>query len=156
MKKTKTPRSKQELIDALEHVSFEMNRYLYTAHFKSIGRPLDQIVAESCLLHSRNIGEFFFQKATRDDDVTIDDYYNELILKDELQIEIDKWKPKWDNYKERINKKLSHLTFLRVNSLPMNMQEKNDLYFDILIKLFEKNLPTDFREKWNLGKSIAL
>lgn len=146
---------KQQLIDAIEHISFEMNRYLYTARPISLPGRYREIVAESCLLHSRNVGEFFFE-AAKNDDIRIDHYYNELISKDQLKIEIDKSKSKWKGYKKQINKKLSHLTFSRVNSTPMNMQEKNDINFDYLIKLFKNNLPIEFIEKWNRGKSFSM
>lgn len=157
MKNLKTAKSKQELIDAIEHVSFEMNRYLYTAHpsFQLPGR-YREVVAESCLLHSRNIGEFFFDEAKNIDDIRIDHYYNELISKDELTNEIEKSKSNWDIYKKRVNKSLSHLTYSRVNSSRVNMGEKNTFNFDALIELFDKNLPTDFRGNWNRGKSIAV
>ncbi len=145
---------KQQLIDAVEHISFEMNRYLCTAHPTSLPKPYGEAVREACLLHSRNIGEFFFDRATQDD-IRISHYYDVLISKDELKDEIEKSKSKWADYKMRLNKKLGHLTFSRVNTMPINMQEKNVLNFDVLIKLFEKNLPIHFREKWERGKTIG-
>ncbi len=150
-------KSKQEIIDAVEHISFEMNRYLYTANpaFLLPGR-YREVVAESCLLHSRNIGEFFFDNAREIDDIRIDHYYDELISKDELANEIDKSKSNWNIYKTRVNKSLSHLTYSRGNSSRVNMGEKNTFNFDTLIELFDKNLPTDFREKWNRGKSFSM
>lgn len=140
----------------MEHISFEMNRYLYTTKPIRLPGRYNEIVAESCLLHSRNIGEFFFEKANpRYDDIRFEHYHNELISTEELQTEINKLKSKWRSYKPRVNTKLSHLTFDRVNSKPMNVQEKNDLNFDTLIDLFEKNLPIDFRAKWDKGKSFS-
>jgi hypothetical protein len=149
--------SKQQLIDTVEHISFEMNRYLYTAHpIVSLPGRYGEAVAESCLLHSRAIGEFFFEEEKNKDDVRISHYYDELISKKELQDEIEKSKSKWADYKKRINKKMGHLTFTRVNTVPMHMQEKNELNFDVLIELFERNLPMEFREKWELGKSFSI
>ncbi len=119
-------KSRQELIGAIEHISFEMNRYLYTAHpvFPLPGR-YREVVAESCLLHSRNIGEFFFDEPKRADDIRIDHYYNELISKDELTNEISKSKSNWAIYKNRVNKSLSHLTYSRGNSNRVNLKEKS-------------------------------
>jgi len=147
--------TKQQLIDAMEHISFEMNRYLYTANPIVLPGRYREIVSESCLLHSRNVGEFFFGKMSNHD-IRVNHYYEELISKDELQAEINKSQLKWDDYKRRANKKLCHLTFSRLDSMPMHMQEKNDLNFEILINLFEKNLPIDFKEKWDLGKSFSV
>ena len=146
--------NKQQLKDAIEHISFEMNRYLYTAHPISLPGRYGEVVAESCLLHSRAIGEFFFEPK-KGDDIRIIHYYDELISKDELKIKINKFQSNWEGYKKRTNKKLCHLTFSRVNSTPMNMQEKNDVNFDILITLFENNLPIDYKEKWDHGKSFS-
>ncbi len=148
--------TKQQLIDAIEHISFEMNRYLYTAHPVQLPGRYREIVAESCLLHSRNIGEFFFDKVLRDGDIRISHYYDELISKSELDDELEKSKSIWTNYKNRINKKLGHLTFARVDEGPMNMKEKEELNFNILIELFEKNLPIHFREKWERGRSFSI
>lgn len=147
--------SKQQLIDAIEHVSFEMNRYLYTAHPIPLPGRYREAVAESCLLHSRAVGEFFFEEEKNGDDIRISHYYDELISKDELEKEIEKSKTKWNSYKRRINKKLGHLTFSRINTSPINMQEKNEINFDVLIKLFESNLPVHFREQWKRGKSFS-
>lgn len=148
--------TKQQLIDAMEHVSFEMNRYLYTAQLKS---PYPQIVAESCFLHSRIVGEFFYGNKRMKDDIGIEHYYDLLISKDELEMVIDSYKSKWietKGYRERLNKKLCHLTFDRVGNQPMNTQEKDEFGFDILIQLFEKKLPKEFKQMWNKGKEIAL
>src|SRR4051812_32642665 len=125
----------QQLIDAIEHISFEMNRYLYAAQHNKLRRVYRQIVAESCLLHSRNIGEFFFDKVSQDGDIRISHYYGELISKSELENEIEKIKSKWRDCKIRINKKLGHLTFSRIGERPMNMQEIKELNLDKLIKL---------------------
>lgn len=131
-----------------------MNRYLYTVSPISLPGHYREIVAESCLLHTRNVGDFFFGK-TYKDDITIDYYYSVLLSKEDFKLEIDKSKPKWKECKERINKKLSHLTFSRVNTAPMSMQEINDLRLDYLIELFKNNLPVEFHEKWNHGKSFS-
>lgn len=37
----------------------------------------------------------------------------------------------------------------------MNIREKSELNFEILIQLFEKNLPIQFRKKWEHGKYIG-
>lgn len=146
---------KQQLIDAVEHVSFEMNRYLYTADpIPKLPGRYGEAVEESCLLHSRNIGEFFFEGG-KNDDIRISHYYDELISVNELKDEIEKSKPQWAEYKKRLNKKLGHLTFKRVGSTPMSIQEKNELNFDVLIKLFENNLPIEFREKWKRGEGFS-
>lgn len=147
--------SNEQLVDAIEHISFEMNRYLRTARRIPLTKPYGEAVDESCLLHSRNIGEFFFEHAKGDDDIRISHYYDTLISKKELEDEIQKSKSEWKDYKKRVNKKLGHLTFSRINEVPMNMQEKNKLNFDVLIQLFEKNLPGHFREKWERGKFIG-
>lgn len=148
--------TKQQLIDAMEHISFEMNRYLYTARPCSLPGRYCEAVRESCLLHSRNIGEFFFGGESKSD-IRIEHYYKELISEHELKIEIDKFKPMWIEYKKRINKRLSHLTYDRViNASRISMEEKNYIGFDYLIELFEKNLPLEFREKWNFGKSFSI
>lgn len=152
-----TPR-KQELIDAIEHISFEMNRYLYTAYpIHRLPGRYSEVVAESCLLHSRNVGEFFFEEPhPKHDDIRICHYYDELISKDELQIEINKSKLEWNDYKERVNKQLSHLTYTRVYGSPMGIQGKDKEKFRALIELFEKNLPEHFIKKWNVGKSYSI
>jgi hypothetical protein len=147
---------RQQLIDAIAHISFEMNRYLYTSRAISLPGRYGEIVAESCLLHSRNIGEFFFEKINdRYDDIRIGHYCNELLSKGELENELNRASPNWKDYKTRVNKQLSHLTFARVNSSAINMQEKSDINFDILIKLFEDSLPIHFKENWHRGKSFS-
>jgi hypothetical protein len=148
--------SEQQLKNAIEHISFEMNRYLYTAHprFPLPGR-YGEVVAESCLLHSRAIGEFFFGPGKKDD-IIISHYIDKLISKDELENEIEKSKLCWSSYKKRTDKKLCHLTFDRINSYPMCMDEKEVINFDKLIELFETNLPSDYREKWIKGKSFSI
>lgn len=52
--KFKMARNKQELIDAIEHISFEMNRYLYAAHpiFPLPGRYFE-VVSELLLSGER-------------------------------------------------------------------------------------------------------
>lgn len=149
-------RDPQELIDAMEHVSFEMNRYLYTAQLKG---PYPQIVAESCFLHSRIVGEFFYGDKRMKDDIGIEHYYDLLTSKDELEVVINSYKSKWietKGYRERLNKKLCHLTFDRVGDQPMNTQEKDEFGFENLIRLFEKKLPEEFKQQWERGKAIAL
>ena len=155
--KPKLNPTKQQIINAVEHVSFEMNRYLYTADpiFPLPGR-YSEAVAESCLLHSRTIGEFFFENEKNNDDIRVSHYYDEMTSNNELKYEIEKSKPKWADYKKRINKKLGHLTFARLETSPMQMLERNELNFDVLIRLFEKSLPIEFREKWNRGKSFSI
>lgn len=155
-KKLKMIPSKQQLIDAVEHISFEMNRYIYTARpiFPLPGR-YREAVAESCLLHSRTIGEFFFEEA-KGDDIRILHYYDTLISKNELKDEIEKSISKWTAYKKRVNKQLGHLTFTRIENQRMHMQEKNEVNFDVLIQLFENNLPPEFREKWEYGKLFSM
>lgn len=147
--------TRQQLIDAAEHISFEMNRYLYTAYPKcQFSGHYREVVAESCLLHSRTIGEFFFEKVKYDSDVRITHYYDELKSKEELLGEVEKLKPNWSKYRDRLNQRLGHLTFRRNDNHRVHMQEKDALNFDVLIKLFEDNLPEEFREKWNRGKSF--
>lgn len=147
--------TKEQLLEAIEHISFEMNRYLYTAKpICKLPEKYDQVVRESCLLHSRIIGDFFFGNP-RKDDISISHYYDELISKDELRAEIEKSKSKWEDYKDRINKKLCHLTFSRNKANPMNMNEKDEINFDTLIRLFEDNLPQHFRKKWATGKLFS-
>lgn len=149
--------TKQQLIDAIKDVSFEMNRYLYAANpvFPLPGR-YRELVAESCLMHSRVIGEFFFEGKNKDDDIRVLDYYDILVSSKELKYEIEKYKPKWQSYKSRVNKKLGHLTFTRVNTTPMNMEEIKELNFDVLIRLFEDNLPIEFKDGWMKGKSYSI
>lgn len=152
-------RDPQELIDAMEHISFEMNRYLFTTRPCSLPQPYPQIVAESCLLHSRNVGEFFFEGETQKDDIRLEHYNDLLTSKDELEKLLAKSKLKWKEkggYKDRINKKLSHLTFARLKSEPMNMREKDDFNIEKLIQLFQNGLPEEFKQKWEQGKAIAL
>jgi hypothetical protein len=148
--------NEQQLKNAIEHISFEMNRYLYTANpiFPLPGR-YGEAVAESCLSHSRAIGEFFFEEINYDD-IRISHYFDKLISKDELENEIEKSRSDWDKYKKRTNKKLCHLTFRRVDSFPMDMEEKEAVNFDKLIELFKINLPADYREKWEKGKSFSI
>lgn len=152
--------TKQQLIDAMQHVSFEMNRYLFTARPCTLPRPYPAIVGESCLLHSRNIGEFFFEGNPNNNDIRIEHYLEILTSKVELEKAIAKSKTRWQEiggYKYRINKKLSHLTFYRLKSEEgMNMQEKDDFNFNELIQLFENGLPDEFKQKWEDGKKIAL
>ncbi|MFN4248639.1 MAG: hypothetical protein ACK4EY_12995 [Flavipsychrobacter sp.] len=151
-------KDKQQLIDAIEHVSFEMNRYLLTAYPDSDlvkGRYIEA-VRESCLLHSRNIGEFFFDDIKYDDDIRVSHYYDELVSKDELEVEIKISRTNWNVYKKRIHKSLSHLTFKRGDDSRMNMQEKDEFNFDKLIDLFEKNLPIQFKEMWERGKNYSI
>ena len=148
--------NRQHLIEAMEHISFEMNRYIYTANaINTTPQQYKEAISESCLLHSRAIGEFFFEEIKNNDDIRISHYSSELTSKNELLAEIEKNKPKWAKYKRRLNKKLGHLTFSRINTSPMNMWEKNELNFEILIELFERSLPIDFKEKWDFGKSIS-
>lgn len=140
--------TKQQLIDAIKDVSFEMNRYLYASNpvFPLPGR-YRELVDESCLMHSRVIGEFFFE-GKNTDDIRVLHYYDILVSSEELKYEIEKSKPKWRSYKDRVNKKLGHLTFKRVNTTPMSMEEVKELNFDILIKLFEDNLPIVYKNNW--------
>lgn len=156
---TKMPDEQFDLIKAMQHISFEMNRYLFTARPCSLPRPYPAIVAESCLLHSRNVGEFFFEPVSKkhpDSDIRLKHYYDVLTSKDELEKAIAMYKPKWGGYKDRINKKLSHLTSDRVDSAHMSTQEKDDFNFNELIQLFENGLPNEFKQSWELGKEIAL
>lgn len=133
-----------------------MYRYLYTRHPKfSLPGRYNEVVKESCLLHSRAIGEFFFDNEKNNDDIRISHYYNELISKKELEEEIGKTKSKWDGIKKRINKNLGHLTFTRNTGNRMSLGELDVLHFEVLIELFGNNLPIEFREKWRFGKSFS-
>jgi hypothetical protein len=38
----------------------------------------------------------------------------------------------------------------------MDMEEKEAVNFDKLIELFKINLPADYREKWEKGKSFSI
>lgn len=147
--------NKQQLKVAIKDISFEMNRYLYAAQPNLLTGRYPELVRESCLLHSRIIGEFFFVDGTSKDDIRILDYYNVLKSKDELENEIEKSRLKWKDYKERIDKKLCHLTLARINQTPMNMDEKEHLKFGRLIELFENNLPSDYKENWAAGKKYS-
>lgn len=151
------PPTEQELKDGIGHVSFEMNRYLYTANPKhQLPGRFAEIVMESCLLHLRNIGEFFFEGDKTEDDIRITHYFGKLISKNELENEIKKFESKWKGFKTRINKKVGHLTFSRLNTAPINMSEKNDIDFVNLINLFENNLPEEYKENWESGKSFSI
>lgn len=69
-KKIKPPPDKQQLIDAVQHISFEMNRFLYTAHpISPLPGRYREVAAEACFLHSRTIGEFFFEQERMGDDI---------------------------------------------------------------------------------------
>ncbi len=152
MKANNTQKDKKVLINAMSHVSFEMNRYLLASRPINLPGHFNELVAESCLLHARNVGEFFFEDE-RHDDIRITHFIGELVSSDELVRLIEVNKPKWIIYKPLINKKLSHLTFSRIDSPPMGT--KNDLDLENLIALFEKNLPEEYRENWNKGKSFS-
>ena len=120
--------TEEQLKEAVVHISFEMNRYLYTARpvFSLPGRYAE-IVTESCLLHSRTIGEFFFGSPIKDD-ISISHYLEKLISNSKLKDEIEKSKSKWEDYKKhRLNKKLMHLTYAGVNESPTQMQEKDEM-----------------------------
>ena len=155
-KNIKTTPTEQQLKDAIVDISFEMNRYIYTAYPIRLPGRYNEVVAESCLLHSRTIGEFFFEAANKKDDIRITHYYDELISKDALQYEIEKSRSNWESYKTRTNKKLCHLTFARIDTAPMNMLEDKEVNFDVLIKLFEVNLPPEYLENWIKGKSYSV
>lgn len=155
-KNIKTTPTEQQLKDAIVDISFEMNRYLYTAHPMPLPGHYDEVVAESCLLHSRTVGEFFFGEVVQEGDIRITHYYDKLISKDTLENEIEKFRSKWKSYKTRTDKKLCHLTLERLNAVPMNMQEHKELNFDVLIKLFEVNLPPEYLKNWIKGKSFSV
>lgn len=146
---------KADLKDVTEHVSFEMNRLLYTFKPPTLPGRYVEIVAESYMLHARNVGEFFFEGKKCKDDVRITDYFEYLTSTEELRMEIDKCAPLWMPLKTRINKKLQHLTFTRCKEGSMGVFELRELNFKDLIEFFRKNLPEEFQDKWKIGESFC-
>lgn len=108
--------TREQLREGVRHISFEMNRYLCTANPLSLQKPFREAILESCLLHSRIIGDFFFSEG-RSDDIVITHYYDSLKSKKEVVEEIEKFKSLWyekEAFKNRLHKKLAHLTYARV------------------------------------------
>jgi hypothetical protein len=107
--------SPQPLNRMARHIAYEMAMFVYAASLypqlmahedKGIG----SLLFEACLIHFRNLLEFFYGKRECSDDVVATDY-----------VSPDVWKassPDWlREYKERCAKLLAHPTYKRVEHM---------------------------------------
>lgn len=126
----------------LDHVFFEFGRFRSTnpnKYFSLEDLELRSIIAESALLHYRNIGYFFFEKP-RQDDITFDQFKDYLINAELLTRLMEDFKPKWRNVKIKLDKQLAHITQERLKQPPINMHEIFIGELEDIITEFEKCL----------------
>lgn len=127
--------SDDELIEALEHIKYEIAMLLETSKILKSNEELNRIrknaLVESFIIHARSLISFLYDKPIKNDDVMALDYLDNNVW----SLQFKSVPQSLETVKIRAHKEVAHITTFRIGK---KLVEKNWDVVNITTEIYEK------------------